>query len=167
MEFARAFVTRAISGGRERRAPALTLALVPLSRDTNIARLVSGLRQELGEDRTLHLTVRGLDDSIASGASAAGPGDDLDGMVGAWLSEQETRHRFILYATDPEASPWTVRCLRQADRVVLVATAGTDSGPGPSRPPCPLGRRRIWCSCTPSAPGARRVPQPGSRCGRC
>jgi predicted acylesterase/phospholipase RssA/CRP-like cAMP-binding protein len=41
-----------------------------------------------------------------------------------WLSEQEMRHRFVLYVADPVNTNWTRRSLRQADRVLLVADAG-------------------------------------------
>jgi lysophospholipid hydrolase len=47
-----------------------------------------------------------------------------------WLDAQETTHRFIVYEADSISSPWTERCLRQADRILLVAQANTDLPPG-------------------------------------
>src|SRR5262249_19056819 len=44
----------------------------------------------------------------------------------AWLHAHETQHRYIIYETDPALTPWTLRCLRQADRIFLVGDA-TDS----------------------------------------
>jgi len=38
-----------------------------------------------------------------------------------WLEEQEAKYRFILLEADGSDSPWTQRCLRQADRIVWVA----------------------------------------------
>lgn len=49
----------------------------------------------------------------------------------AWLEAREAEHRFVLYEAEPTASPWTRRCLRQADRILLVAEAGADPAPGP------------------------------------
>jgi NTE family protein/lysophospholipid hydrolase len=48
-----------------------------------------------------------------------------------WLSEQEARYRYIIYQADREWSPWTRRCLRQADRVLILGQAGADPAPGP------------------------------------
>jgi predicted acylesterase/phospholipase RssA len=48
----------------------------------------------------------------------------------AWLDEQESRYRFLVCEGDTAASGWTLRCLRQADEILLVAQA--DSDPEPS-----------------------------------
>ena len=48
----------------------------------------------------------------------------------AWLDEQESHHQFLIYETDGTDSPWTRRCLRQADEILLVADAGSDPAPG-------------------------------------
>ena len=44
-----------------------------------------------------------------------------------WLNEQEDRFRYVVYESDPTASNWTDLCVRQADRIFLVASAS--SGP--------------------------------------
>jgi len=48
-----------------------------------------------------------------------------------WLSEQETRYRYIIYQADRDWTPWTRRCLRQADRVLILGQASADPAPGP------------------------------------
>ena len=55
----------------------------------------------------------------------AGADDD---RIAAWLNEQEQQHALMLYACDPTPTAWTRLCLRQADRVLIVAqaTAGAD-----------------------------------------
>jgi len=53
-------------------------------------------------------------------------GQTHDAQTG-WLDEQERRHDYLIYAGDPDASPWTARCVRQADRILVVANA--DTGP--------------------------------------
>ncbi|MBL7134150.1 MAG: cyclic nucleotide-binding domain-containing protein [Phycisphaerae bacterium] len=50
--------------------------------------------------------------------------------LATWLDEQETKHRFVLYETDKNVSPWTKLCIRQADHVLLVAQAGAHPAPG-------------------------------------
>ncbi len=46
------------------------------------------------------------------------------------MDEQEINHRFVILEADASASPWSVRCLRQADRVLIVGRAGDDPVPG-------------------------------------
>lgn len=47
----------------------------------------------------------------------------------AWLEGLEARHRFLIYETDSADSEWTQRCLRLADRILLVAHATDDPRP--------------------------------------
>jgi len=47
----------------------------------------------------------------------------------AWLDEQESHYRFLIYEAHAGATAWTRRCLRQADEVVLVADAASDPTP--------------------------------------
>jgi predicted acylesterase/phospholipase RssA/CRP-like cAMP-binding protein len=46
-----------------------------------------------------------------------------------WLHQQEASCRYVLYQADAAWSPWTERCVRQADHVVVVA-----EGRGPAEP---------------------------------
>ncbi|MFL5384695.1 MAG: cyclic nucleotide-binding domain-containing protein [Longimicrobiaceae bacterium] len=48
----------------------------------------------------------------------------------AWLEAREAAHRFVVLEADAGATAWTRRCLRQADRVLLLAHAGEDPAPG-------------------------------------
>ena len=41
----------------------------------------------------------------------------------AWLDACESRHRFVLFEADANADAWTQRCIRRADRLLLVARA--------------------------------------------
>ena len=38
-----------------------------------------------------------------------------------WLSEQEEKYQYVIYETDVTYSPWTALCLRQADKIILLA----------------------------------------------
>jgi predicted acylesterase/phospholipase RssA/CRP-like cAMP-binding protein len=66
-------------------------------------------------------------------ARLLGPGDIdeslTDGEQTRSMHELEDAHDLLIYLADPEPSSWTERCLRQADRVVLVADADGDSAP--------------------------------------
>ncbi|XP_041958024.1 patatin-like phospholipase domain-containing protein 7 isoform X2 [Alosa sapidissima] len=38
----------------------------------------------------------------------------------SWLGQQEDIHRIVLYQSDDTLTPWTQRCLRQADSIIIV-----------------------------------------------
>jgi predicted acylesterase/phospholipase RssA/CRP-like cAMP-binding protein len=48
-----------------------------------------------------------------------------------YLDEREASNDFVVYVTDPERSPWTEQCLRQADHILVVGDATGDPAPGP------------------------------------
>lgn len=60
---------------------------------------------------TLHLSSQRIDPALASN----------ENRLGSWIDEQEAHHSFLLYEADPGLTSWTRRCLRQADRVLVVA----------------------------------------------
>ncbi|CAG01292.1 unnamed protein product, partial [Tetraodon nigroviridis] len=92
--------------------------------------------------------------------------------LSGWLAQQEDVHRIVLYQTDNRMTPWTQRCIRQADCILIVGlgdqepTLGEleqmlentavralkklvllhkEDGPGPSRTVEWLNMRS-WCS---------------------
>lgn len=38
----------------------------------------------------------------------------------SWLAQQEDQHRIALYQCDNSFTPWTQRCIRQADCILIV-----------------------------------------------
>lgn len=40
--------------------------------------------------------------------------------LSGWLAQQEDIHRIVLYQTDYTLTPWTIRCIRQADCILIV-----------------------------------------------
>ncbi|KAK2888415.1 patatin-like phospholipase domain-containing protein 7a isoform X1 [Channa argus] len=40
--------------------------------------------------------------------------------LSSWLGQQEDIHRIVLYQTDHTLTPWTQRCIRQADSILIV-----------------------------------------------
>ena len=80
---------------------------------------------------TLHLSAGRLDTLLNRPGIGAAEEDEAAGIrLTAWLDEQESHHRFLVYETDDSPSLWTRRCLRQADEILLVANAGSDMTPG-------------------------------------
>ncbi|MFP5318015.1 MAG: patatin-like phospholipase family protein [Acidimicrobiia bacterium] len=70
-------------------------------------------------------------DSVLDHASGTQLGDPGNNDLVRWLHEIEEQHAFVVYEAHDTPSAWTQRCLRQADRVLLVGRAGTDPRPGP------------------------------------
>ncbi|KAG7246000.1 hypothetical protein CRUP_025179, partial [Coryphaenoides rupestris] len=40
--------------------------------------------------------------------------------LSGWLAQQEDINRIVLYQTDSTMTPWTQRCIRQADCILIV-----------------------------------------------
>ena len=91
-------------------------------------RLVRGL-ETVGP--TLHLSAARFDSLLNQTGLADAEEEEAAGIrVTAWLDQQESQDRFLVYEADAGASAWTRRCLRQADEVILVAPAASDAAPG-------------------------------------
>lgn len=124
-----------VSGGRASTAGRVTnVAVVAISPGAPLEAFCQRLSAALGaHGRVLHLTAAGVDARMAEEgmANAWGTGQDTERLL-AWLEAREADHRFVLYQADPSPTAWTRRCLRQADRVLLLARAGDDPAPGPA-----------------------------------
>lgn len=60
---------------------------------------------------------------------AVRPGSDEDTQIGSWLAGEEERRAFLVFEADASLTPWTDRCLRQADLVVAVGRSDDDPVP--------------------------------------
>lgn len=109
------------------RAPSIghtvtNVALVPADEKVPLTEFTERLGRALEESgRVLTLTSAGLDRILGLAGSQTTRRDPYDLHLSSWLNEQEAKHRFVLYVADPELNPWSRRCVRQADRVLLVA----------------------------------------------
>ena len=75
-----------------------------------------------------HGTTRTVDRRFVERALGAGAADrssaaDGGAALAGWLHELEVDHRFLVYQADRALTPWTQRCIRQADAVLVVAAA--------------------------------------------
>ncbi|HEV7671237.1 MAG TPA: patatin-like phospholipase family protein [Thermoanaerobaculia bacterium] len=80
---------------------------------------------------TLRVNARDLDARFGAGAAESPDGSPEHRQVTAWMDEQEARHEVVLYEAEAATSAWTRRCLRQADRVLVVAQASPPSAVSP------------------------------------
>jgi len=91
------------------------------------ARLVKGL-ERIGS--VMHLSARRVEALLNQPAIGAADREHAAGLrLTAWLDEQEASTQFLVYETDGSDSPWTQRCLRQADEILVVADAASDPSP--------------------------------------
>lgn len=66
-------------------------------------------------------------DAPAGGAEVA----SLAAPLELWLDQQVRSHEYVFLVADDTATPWTLRCLRLVDEVMVVASAGRDAHLGP------------------------------------
>ena len=85
----------------------------------------------------MHIDAATVDQLMDEDAiSATAEDSEASARLSSWLDARESNRRFTVYETDGTDSPWTRRCLRRADRVLLLADASGDPVPHPIRWPC-------------------------------
>ena len=112
-----------------------TIAIVPLGQAGGLPDFVARLARLLSSHGpTLHLSAGRVDGLLGEGTAQALEGTSAYARATRWLNDQEGLARFVFYEADPTPTPWTARCLGQADRVLRVADAHDTPDPGPVRP---------------------------------
>ncbi len=111
---------------------AFNVALIPINQDVPLDEFTQHLAESMASfGRILRLSSARLDHIYGQDGAAQTPLDDpTTPILDSWMSEQETKFQYILYAADPDWSTWTRRCLRQADRILIVGQSGGDPAPG-------------------------------------
>jgi len=111
------------------------VAVVPASGDVPLAAYCARLTESMpvGAGRCRVLTSSDVPPGIATIAEKAGVAavKSRHHELARWLSEQADQSAMNILQTDAELTPWTQRCLHQADLVVILARAGSDPTPGP------------------------------------
>lgn len=104
---------------------ALNVTVLPVSRDLPIGDYADDLARAFAEiDTALHVSAESVGEELGIPALDQLTVDDPQSIrLTAWLDEQETMNRFMVYEATVYESEWRRRCLRQADRVLLVAHA--------------------------------------------
>jgi predicted acylesterase/phospholipase RssA len=103
-----------------------TVALVAADPGADLPTFASRLGEALSRTaRVLHVN-QGLIESLSGHGGALDTESSLETPLAGWLNDQESLVELVLYESAGPGSPWTRRCLRQADRVLLVARAGAD-----------------------------------------
>uniref|UniRef100_A0A3Q3E7A0 lysophospholipase n=1 Tax=Labrus bergylta TaxID=56723 RepID=A0A3Q3E7A0_9LABR len=94
-----------------------TVAILPVSEDVPLTAFTLELQHALsGIGPTLLLT----SDSIKQRLGSAALDSVHEYRLSSWLGQQEDIHRIVLYQSDSSLTPWTQRCIRQADCIIIV-----------------------------------------------
>ncbi|XP_055988845.1 patatin-like phospholipase domain-containing protein 7 isoform X1 [Sorex fumeus] len=94
-----------------------TVAVMPVSEDVPLMAFALELQHALNAiGPTLLLTSENIKQRFGSAA--------LDSIheyrLSSWLGQQEDVYRIVLYQADSTLTPWTQRCIRQADCILIV-----------------------------------------------
>ncbi|KAM8934804.1 patatin-like phospholipase domain-containing protein 7 isoform 2-T2 [Pelodytes ibericus] len=94
-----------------------TVAILPVSEDVPLTAFTLELKHALSAiGPALLLTSDNIKQRLGSAA--------LDSVheyrLSSWLGQQEDIHRIVLYQSDYYLTPWTQRCIRQADCILIV-----------------------------------------------
>ncbi|HEY7213351.1 MAG TPA: patatin-like phospholipase family protein [Thermoanaerobaculia bacterium] len=110
------------AGRPEKSRSCLALAVAPVGEP--VPELVSGLVEALSAlGPALRLNAAQIDGQFGAGSSHCPDGSAEHRRITAWINEQEARYSFLVYEADTGTSAWMRRCLRQADRILVVAPA--------------------------------------------
>lgn len=94
-----------------------TVAIVPVSDDVPLTAFTYELYHSLcAIGPTIRLTSEVIRKTL--GASIMDPSNEY--RLTSWLAQQEDQHKIALYQCDSSNTPWTQRCVRQADCVLIV-----------------------------------------------
>lgn len=109
-----------------------TVAIIPAHATAPVGEFCERLTSALSTfGSTLHLTGARVDKHLGQEGivhTYEFAGGNI--RIVAWLSNQELAHTYVLYEADPFLSPWTERCIRQADHILVVAEGDSDPTPG-------------------------------------
>ncbi|NXJ99675.1 PLPL6 esterase, partial [Corythaixoides concolor] len=94
-----------------------TVAVLPVCDDVPTAAFTLELKHALNAiGPTLLLT----SDIIRARLGSSALDSIQEYRLSGWLAQQEDIHRIVLYQTDCTLTPWTLRCIRQADCILIV-----------------------------------------------
>lgn len=125
--FSQTVVTRLNSANQKKTDRAKpNIAVVPLQQIENYPDWVTVLGQFMGKiDQVKHINEQAV--TLGLGKDVINPDDP---EVFGWLAEADSLDAYSLYEGQPNLSPWTRKCVRQADKIYLLIDA---TGPEPDR----------------------------------
>ncbi|QHS11329.1 patatin-like phospholipase family protein [Sinimarinibacterium sp. NLF-5-8] len=111
-----------------------TFALIPAHAGVPVTHLAQTLVHGFGGwPRARLITAAHVDAALGTGTAQTAFDDArAHQRLTDWLGHLETLHELVIYAADPGDTHWSTRCLRRADRVLLLAEASVAPAPIPA-----------------------------------
>jgi predicted acylesterase/phospholipase RssA len=101
------------------------IAVLPAGRDAPVRAFADAFSRFMADYASTTLVTAGLvEDAIGEGAIDADPASRLGVRVHDHLSALEERYEHVISLSEDVTSPWSVKCAREADLIVLVGRAG-------------------------------------------
>ncbi|XP_025406389.1 neuropathy target esterase sws [Sipha flava] len=94
-----------------------TIAIVPISDDVPLTSFTYELYHSLC---SIGSTIRLTSDYVRNVLGKSIMDNKNEYRLTTWLAQQEDQHKIALYQCDYSFSPWTQRCIRQADCILLI-----------------------------------------------
>ncbi len=109
-----------------------TIALVPAEPGVPLADVARGLARHLADyGSVVVVTSADVDRALArTGMAQISFSAAHHIRLSRWLNELEAATRFVVYQADRRWTPWSDRCVRHADHVLIMAAADSDPTPG-------------------------------------
>ncbi|CAL8278047.1 unnamed protein product [Merluccius merluccius] len=104
-----------------------TVTVLPVSEEVPLTAFTLELQHAL---MAISPTLLLNSDSIKQSLGAAALDSVHEYRLSSWLGQQEDIHRIVLYQTDHSLTPWTQRCIRQADCIIIVGLGEQDPAVG-------------------------------------
>lgn len=116
--------------GRAKRAgirSTRTYAVLPAHPGVDVREFCRHLSRRLADTGSaLRLDPERVDAALGEGVAASRfEQEDGNRELLAWLDSLEDSYRYLVYQGGPRPDPWTRRCMRQADRILILVDAGT------------------------------------------
>lgn len=107
-----------------------TLALIPSEAGIPLQDFGRQLVDALGQfGPAIYVNQNLLENVFETGAAQASLENRRNAEIVSWLNELESRYQYVIYEGEPAISEWSRRCVRQADRILLIGRAGAPSQP--------------------------------------
>jgi predicted acylesterase/phospholipase RssA/CRP-like cAMP-binding protein len=147
---------KSTTGGRAAARNPGTITLLSLDDTARTQRFCQQIVSELADHGSvLHLRPESLGEHGAP-VNQLLPESTVPESLKLWLSDQESRHTFVLFQCPPANTPWSRFAQRQSDLVITIADTAKPSAARPWEPQSPEARenntaRRMLCLLQPPA----------------
>ena len=118
--------------GRTSRTASVSIGIFPADESVPLTEFAQQLKAALAQHGNVEVLSSARTDELIgrSGMSQIRDSDPLFLRLIQWLNDREEYFRCQIYQADPVWSPWTERCMRQADKIFIVGSDSSSSLPG-------------------------------------